>query len=76
MIGFTEKKQGLHDIIASTYVVKTKDRQGLQILGIILGIVVPVMLLLLVILFGAALFLSMMSSMNTSLAGNFTMPAT
>ena len=25
MIAFTEKKQGLHDIIASTYVVENRD---------------------------------------------------
>ena len=38
MIGFSAKKQGLHDLIAGTYVVKTKERKGLCITGIVIGI--------------------------------------
>ena len=44
MIAWDKRKQGLHDKIAGTYVIKTKERKGLFILGLILFLI-PLILL-------------------------------
>lgn len=49
MIAWDAKKQGLHDKIAKTFVVKTKERKGLYVTGIVLGILgivaIPILLI-------------------------------
>jgi uncharacterized RDD family membrane protein YckC len=53
MAGFTEKKQGLHDMMASTVVVYDSSRERrkwLVVLGVIVGMIVPVGILLSVVL--------------------------
>ena len=48
MIAWDKNKQGLHDKIASTYVVKKNYRKGLMIIGLILGIIIPIVVILLI----------------------------
>ena len=60
MIGWDKKKQGLHDKIAKTYVVKTKERKGFYIMGIVLGIlgiiIIPIILIGVLVYFGVLPF--------------------
>lgn len=52
MIAWDKRKQGLHDKIASTFVVKTAERKGLFIVGLILG-VLPLLLLPFLVVIGS-----------------------
>lgn len=51
MIAWDPKKQGLHDKIAKTFVVKTKETKGLYIVGLVLGILGMLFILALPFLF-------------------------
>ena len=54
MIAWDPKKQGLHDKIAKTYVIKTQDRHSLYIAGLVIGAIGLLLLIALpfLIIFG------------------------
>ena len=56
MISWDKRKQGLHDKIAGTYVIKTKERKGLFILGLILFLIPLILLPILVAIGSLAYF--------------------
>jgi len=51
MIAWDVKKQGLHDKIAKTFVVRTPGikRKGLEVTGIVLGFLIPILALILIV---------------------------
>lgn len=58
MIAWDAKKQGLHDKIAKTFVIKTGvKRRGLTITGIVLGFLLPILLIVLIFVGLSALIL-------------------
>ena len=56
MIAWDKDKQGLHDKIAGSYVIKTNFRKGFYIVGIILGIILPILIMIVLLVFTASLF--------------------
>lgn len=64
MIAWDSKKQGLHDKIAKTFVVKTPgvERKGLAITGIVLGFLLPILLIILIFVGISALILGRLST--------------
>jgi len=71
MIGFTSRKQGLHDMLATTVVARTgNSRIVLAIIVTIAGILIPVVVIPL--MFGA-LFASMMMMLMGAMMGGATM---
>lgn len=75
MIIWTEKKQGLHDKIAGTYVVRlpNKRRKGLEVTGIVLGVLILLILPILLSLAFMAYFGVFLP--NNSLPQKCTLPA-
>jgi len=67
MIAWDAKKQGLHDKIAKTFVIKTVERKGLAVTGIILGFVLPI---LLIVLMFVGLFALLMGGGIANIAPN------
>lgn len=60
MIAWDAKKQGLHDKIAKTFVVKTKERKGLYITGLVLGIL-GIIAIPLLLIFGTIAYFGILS---------------
>jgi len=53
MIAWDKRKQGLHDKIAGTFVLKEPgvERKALTVIGIVLGFLLPILIILGIILF-------------------------